>query len=143
IEAPSLEFPQHPAVVRQVYTYSTISRVVVKGTRVPYLCGPEELSFRVRLHKVGIMLPRESRRRKTMIPPEVLLDRFLKSDERRPDDRAVYKGKQDLRALEPSLGSLLANVQDTLNADLHQRGNTVEMERVHTFHFDYVEATRT
>ncbi len=77
-----------------------------------------------------------------MVPPEVLLDRFLKSDERRQADRAVYKGKQDLQALEPSLGSLLANVQDTLNADLRQRGNTFAMERVHEFHFDYVDGTR-
>src|SRR6266436_8626749 len=76
-----------------------------------------------------------------MIPPEVLLDRFLKSDERRQGDRAVYKGKQDLQALEPSLGSLLASIQDTLNGELRRRGNTFGMERMHTFHFDYVDAT--
>jgi len=68
------------------------------------------------------------------VPPEVLLDRFLKSDELSQAQRAVYRGKQDLDALEPSLGSLLANIQETLNADLHQR--------MHNFHFDYIDATR-
>jgi hypothetical protein len=77
-----------------------------------------------------------------VIPPEVLLDRFLKSDDRSQADRAIYKGKQDLQALEPSLSSLLAGIQDTVNADLRQRGNTFGMERVHSFHFDYVDATR-
>lgn len=75
------------------------------------------------------------------LPPEVILDRFLKSDERRQADRAVYKGKQDLQALEPSLASLLANIQHILNADLRQRGGTFAMGCLYSFHFDYLDAT--
>ncbi len=76
------------------------------------------------------------------LPPEVLLDRFLKSDQRSQVDRATYRGKQDLQSLEPSLGSLLAGVQDALNAELWQRSNTFAKGRRYSFHFDYVDATR-
>lgn len=77
-----------------------------------------------------------------MIPPEVLLDRFLRSDKLTPSERAVYKGKQDLQALEPSLGSLLVDVQETLNLDLRQQqGNTFKMGLQRNFHFDYIDAT--
>ena len=80
-----------------------------------------------------------------MLPPEVLLDRFLRSNKLTPSERAVYKGKQDLRALErlePSLGSLLLKVQETLNADLRQQGNTFAKGRLRNFHFDYIDASR-
>ncbi len=75
------------------------------------------------------------------LAPEVLLDRFLKSDQRSQVDRATYRGKQDLLSLEPSLRSLLADVQDTLNAALRQRTNTFAEGHHHNFHFDYVDAT--
>jgi hypothetical protein len=75
------------------------------------------------------------------LPPEVLLDRFLKSDQRSQVDRATYRGKQDLLSLEPSLRSLLADVQDALNAALRQRTNTFAKGQHYNFHFDYVDAT--
>jgi len=76
------------------------------------------------------------------VPPEVFLDRFLRSGDRREADRATYKGKQNLQALEPDLGSLLTNLQETLNADLRRGGNTFALGDTHKFHFDYVDATR-
>jgi hypothetical protein len=74
-------------------------------------------------------------------PPEVLLDRFLKSSLRSRMDRERYIGKQDLARLELGLGSLLTNVQDALNEALRQRGNVFAKGRCPNFHFDYVDAT--
>jgi hypothetical protein len=76
-------------------------------------------------------------------PPEVLLDRFLRSDLRRAADREMYRGKKDLERLEPGLGSLLTSVQTTFNKALSQRGNTFARGRASNFHFDYVDATRS
>ena len=72
-------------------------------------------------------------------PPEVLLDRFFRSG--RHTDPDTYRGKQDLGRLEPSLGSLLINVQDALNEELSHPPNTFANGRCSKFHFDYADAT--
>jgi len=76
-----------------------------------------------------------------LLPPEVLLDRFFKSDLRSQKDRDIYRGKQDLDALEPGLRSLLADFQVALNEALRNQGNVFAKGRYPNFHFDYVDAT--
>src|SRR5712664_505932 len=73
------------------------------------------------------------------VPPEVLLDRFLRGDRLPQAVRDLYRGKQDLEQLEPNLRSLLTSVQETLNEALSRVGLT--RERPSKFHFDYVGAT--
>lgn len=75
------------------------------------------------------------------LPPEIILDRYLRSDRHSEKYRAMYKGKQDLSLVEPQLGSLLISVQSTLNEVLRQRGNTFAKGRYSNFHFDYIDAT--
>jgi hypothetical protein len=72
-------------------------------------------------------------------PPEVLLDRYLRSDERAQAERDIYIGKQALDETLPVFGSawglasMLARIQTDINGRLRE---------VHPrFHFDYVDAT--
>ena len=74
-------------------------------------------------------------------PPEVLLDRYLKSESRSRKDRANYKGKQDLALLEPSWRSLLTTIQLAMNEALRLERANMSGHFAHPrFHFDYVDA---
>ena len=75
-------------------------------------------------------------------PPEVVFDRFFRSNELTRSDRETYRGKQDLTLLEPSVGSLLDNIQKALNGSLHQLQRRVFAQGQHPkLHFDYVAST--
>jgi hypothetical protein len=75
------------------------------------------------------------------LPPEIILDRYLRSSRSSKKDRGVYRGKQRLDLLEPEFRSLLIGVQNTVNEALRQRGNTFAKGRYSNFHFDYIDAT--
>lgn len=78
------------------------------------------------------------------IPHEVLLDRYIRNELRRLRGFESYLGKQNLLALEEAFGSLLLNIQGTLNEGL--RGlpvpnvNTSDGITQVPFHIDYVDA---
>src|ERR1700682_640643 len=76
------------------------------------------------------------------MPPEVLFHRYFQRKELSPADRQAYKGKKDLNTLDPTFGSLLASIQDALNAALHNEKKNVSGHASHPpFHFDFVDST--
>jgi hypothetical protein len=74
-------------------------------------------------------------------PPEVILDRYFRSDECSSVVQENYIGKQDLDLLEPALGSLLRHIQMTLNESLREMEGKLHAGGRHPrFHFDYLQA---
>lgn len=75
------------------------------------------------------------------VPPEVLLDRYFRSDRVSRATRSQYKGKYDLERLAPGIRSLLTNIQNILNAGLLALQSTILIGGRHpNFHFEYVDA---
>src|ERR1700740_743016 len=75
----------------------------------------------------------------TPTPPEVLFDRYFRSDECHRDNRCHYKGKQNLSNLSPQLASFLTDIQAALNESLNNEKQNVRGHVEHPpFHFDYV-----
>lgn len=62
------------------------------------------------------------------IPPEVLLDRYIRSKLRRVKGIESYRGKQNLGVLQAAFTSLLLGIQTTLNEGL--RGLPVPRRQV-------------
>jgi hypothetical protein len=72
-------------------------------------------------------------------PPEVLFDRYFRSDACHRDNRRHYKGKQNLSNLSPQLASFLTAIQAALNESLNNEKQNVHGHVEHPpFHFDYV-----
>lgn len=72
-------------------------------------------------------------------PPEVLFDRYFRSDECHPDNRRYYTGKKNVTELSPQLASFLTDIQAALNESLNNEKENVPGHVEHPpFHFDYV-----
>jgi hypothetical protein len=79
-----------------------------------------------------------------MVPAEVVLDRWVRSELRGRKRFEAYLGKLDLDQLEsPSLRSLLAVIQDTMNEALRLEGVNASGGVEHApFHFDYLDVNQ-
>jgi len=78
-----------------------------------------------------------------MAPPEVILDRFVKTRLRNDSGFAHYIGKLDIEKVEsPSFRSLLYLVQETMNEALRLEGVNASGGVEHPpFHFDYFDVS--
>jgi hypothetical protein len=73
------------------------------------------------------------------LPAEILFHRyFVEEAIRRPDARK-YRGRQDLAVLEPSMGSLLANMRAAWNEGLVREHGLIAPGRPR-YYVDYVDA---
>jgi len=81
------------------------------------------------------------------VPPEVIVDRYVRNTLVRTKGFESCVGKQNLQLLEPALGTLLLGIQTTFNSQLaaltsnstHTRSGVT----LFPFHVDYVEASVT
>ena len=76
-----------------------------------------------------------------MTPPDIVLDRWLKTQARERPSCRSYVGKLDLDKVKPSsLGALLRFVQGALNLALQSENANASGGTAHPpFHFDYIE----
>jgi hypothetical protein len=77
----------------------------------------------------------------TSVPPEVVLDRYVREELARIKGFEGYVGKQNLELLEPDLRSLLVNIQQAFNEGLRRENTNASGGVAHPpFHVDYVAA---
>jgi hypothetical protein len=72
------------------------------------------------------------------LPPEVLFHRYFQ--ELGPLERGKYRGKHDLKGLEP-FAPLLVGIQEALNEGLNEEHEAPQHINCRPFYFDYVDST--
>ncbi|HWY46703.1 MAG TPA: hypothetical protein VNX70_04940 [Bryobacteraceae bacterium] len=77
-----------------------------------------------------------------MTPPEVILDRFVRTHFRHEPGCAAYLGKLDIGQVESPLRDFLYHTQETLNEELRLEGVNASGGVSHPpFHFDYLSTS--